>query len=374
MPRSVESLTLAIGSVSVAERAALLRLAADSDRRTLEDLATQVAVLPDLAGRRLALEVLLTRYAELDGQAALDFAQKLELQADALAPLFATWARRDASGALRALGGARAHATALTLGVALLDVLGNDGLGIARVLGAAPQIDADRFRIEAAVAKTATEPEEALDDALLLPPSKARSALDRMAVIWSDDDVHGALSAAERIVDDGLRNEFKGAVMRAWARIDPDGLIDYVLDLGAEEREEALRSGALQAFSLVDPERALRAAEGVSGQLGTMIRRAACMSLAGDDPLAAIRMVEQMPLGRDREQVLTMIAASSDAWMPMRRSRGHKASHPHRRPSWRTCSRVSRVRIQRARSSWHSRPRRPIEQRLLQQFCHERSC
>ena len=240
VPRSVEFLTLAIGSVSVAERAALLRLAADSDRRTLEDLAAQVAVLPDLAGRRLALEVLFTRYAELDGQAALDFAQKLELPADALAPLFSTWARRDANGALRALGDLDAP-TALTLGVALLDVLGNDGLGIARVLGAAPQIDADRFRIEAAVAKTAAEPEEALDDALLLPPSKARSALDRMAVIWSDDDVHGALSAAERIVDDGLRNEFKAAVMRAWARIDPDGLVDYVLDLGAEEREEALR-------------------------------------------------------------------------------------------------------------------------------------
>ena len=34
------------------------------------------------------------------------------------------------------------------------------------------------------------------------------------------------------------------------------------------------------------------------------------MSLAGDDPVAAIRMVEQMPLGRDREQMLTVIAAS----------------------------------------------------------------
>jgi hypothetical protein len=309
VPRSVEFLTLAIGSVSVAERAALLRLAAEADRRTLEDIATQVAVLPNLAGRRLALEVLFTRYAELDGQAALDFAQKLALPADALAPLFSTWARRDANGALRALGDLD-PAMALTLGVAVLDVLGNDGLGIARVLGAASQIDADRFRIEAAVAKTAAEPEEALDDALLLPPSKARLALDRMAVIWSDDDVHGALSAAERIGDDDLRNAFKAAVMRAWARTDPEALIDYVLDLGAEEREEALRSGALQAFSLVDPERALRAAEGISGQLGTMIRRAGLMSLAEDDPLAAIRMVEQMPLGRDREQVLTMIAAS----------------------------------------------------------------
>lgn len=309
VPRSVDFLTLAIGSVSVAERAALLRLAAEADRRTLEDIAAQVAILPNLPARRMALEVLFERYAEVDANAALAFAQKLELPNDTLAPLFATWARRDANAALRALGELDA-AAALTVGVAVLEAIGNDGLGIARVLGAAPQIDADRLRIEAAVAKAAAAPEEALDEALLLPPSKARYALERIAVIWSSEDVHGALAAAEQIGDENQRSEFKGAVMRSWARTDPDALIDYVLDLGLTEQEQALRTGALQAFAFIDAERALQAADSFPGQLGQMIRRTGLMSLANDDPLAAIRIAEQTLLGNDRDQILGMIAAS----------------------------------------------------------------
>ena len=52
-PRPIDFLTLATGSVSVTERAALFRLAAEADRSTLEDTIAQVAALPDLEGRRL---------------------------------------------------------------------------------------------------------------------------------------------------------------------------------------------------------------------------------------------------------------------------------------------------------------------------------
>ena len=94
-----------------------------------------------------------------------------------------------------------------------------------------------------------------------------------MAVIWSDDDVHGALSAAERIGDDDLRNAFKRpSCARGPARIPKPSSTTF--SISVPRTRGSLRSGALQAFSLVDPERALRAAEGISGQLGTMIRRA----------------------------------------------------------------------------------------------------
>src|SRR5262245_57531534 len=51
-PQPIDFLTLATGSVSSAERAALLRLAAEADPRTLETVIAQVAVLPGLEGRR----------------------------------------------------------------------------------------------------------------------------------------------------------------------------------------------------------------------------------------------------------------------------------------------------------------------------------
>jgi hypothetical protein len=309
-PRAIDFLTLATGSVSLTERAALFSLAAEADRRTLETLATQVAALPDIEGRRLALEALFTRYVEIDAPAAAAFAATLDLPTAALVPLYETWARRDARGALAALGELEGPA-ALTLGIAVLDALGNDDLGIARVLGAAPQIDADRFRIEAAVAKAATNPQAALDDVLLLPPTKAGASFERIAAAWIERDVHGALAAAEEIADEEMRTGFRASVIRAWTRIDPDAVVDYVLGLDPERRLQTMRvGGAAQAFALVDPQRALQAADGLPGEMGSMIRRAALMSLARDDPRAAINAIETVMTGDERQQLLTAIAAS----------------------------------------------------------------
>src|SRR6187551_1600753 len=179
-PRAIDFLTLATGSVSVTERAALFRLAEQADGRTLEDLLSQVAALPDIEGRRIGLEALFTRYAEIDAGAAAAFARTLELPTTALTPLFTTWARVDARGAVRALVELEPQA-AQKLGVAMLEVLGNDDLGIARVLGAAPQIDADRFRIEAAVAKAQRDPNDALQYLLELPAATASTGFGRIA-------------------------------------------------------------------------------------------------------------------------------------------------------------------------------------------------
>jgi hypothetical protein len=309
-PRAIDFLTLATGSVSLTERAALFGLAAEADRRTLESLATQVAALPGIEGRRLALEALFTRYAEIDAPAAAAFAATLDLPTAALVPLYKTWARRDARGALAALSELEGRA-ALTLGIAVLEALGNDDLGVARVLGAAPQIDADRFRIEAAVAKAATNPQAALDDVLLLPPTKAGAAFERIATAWIDRDVHGALAAAEEIADEAQRNEFRASIMRVWTRIDPDAVVDYVLGLDPERRLQTMRvGGASQAFALVDPQRALQAADGLPGEIGGMIRRAALMSLARDDPRAAINAVETLMSSDERQQLLSAIATS----------------------------------------------------------------
>ena len=307
--RSVNFLTLATGSISIAERAALFRLVADADRAALESLAAQVAALPDIEGRRLALEALFTRYAELDAPAAAAFARTLDLPAPALRPLYVTWARRDARGALAALGDLPAR-EALVLGVALLDVLGNDALGIARVLGAAQHVDADNFRVEAAIAKAAQDPKAALEALLDLPAEKAATAFDRLAVLFVERDVQGAIAAVDAIADESRRNQLRGAVMRAWARLDPDSLVDYVVDLDPQSRSEALGFGGLQAFALVDPRRALRAADEIAGEAGNLIRSAALMSMAREDPLAALNYVDALPAGIERDRMLTAIAQS----------------------------------------------------------------
>jgi len=307
--RPVDFLTLVTGSIDVAERAALFRLAAEADRRTLEALAAQVAALPDIEGRRLALEALFTRYAELDAPAAAAFARTLDLPVAALKPLYVTWARRDARGALAGLGELAAR-EAMTLGVALLDVLGNDDLGIARILSAAPHLDPDGFRVEAAAAKAAQDPQAALAALLELPAEKAAAAFERLAVLFVERDVHGAIAAIDAIADDNRRNQLRAAVMRAWARLDPDALVDYIVDLDPQARGEALGVGGLQAFALVDPKLALRAADEIPGEAGLMMRSAALMSLAREDPLAALNFVETLPAGVERDRMLHTIAES----------------------------------------------------------------
>jgi hypothetical protein len=308
-PEAIDLLTLATGAIGVAERAAIFRLVAEADRATLETLAAQVASLPPLEGRKLALEALLTRYAEIDPRAAVALTRTLGLPGAVAAVVYETWARTDARGALQALGELPPQA-ALTFGIAVLEAIGNDGLGIARVLGAAPQLDADRFRVEAALAKAADDPAASLEDLLGLPATTAGGAFERLAVIWLEHDAYGAMAGAEAVADETLRNELKGALTRTWANLDPDALVDYFVDLDTEGREELLRLGALQAFALVDPQRALQAAETVPGDLGAMMKRAALLSVAQTDPLSALRIAETLPSAAEREPLLSAIAAS----------------------------------------------------------------
>lgn len=308
--RTIDVLELVAGSIDTIERAALYRFAADADRATLESLVAQIAALPKIPSRAAALEIMLTRYAEVDGLAAAALARKLELEPAAVEALFVAWARRDAGAALRALGDLPAP-TARTIGVALLAVLGNDDLGIVRVLGAAPQLDADRFRVEAAIAKAATEPEAAVEDAVLLPASKSQAALAGIATAWAKTDPLGALARVDHIDDPDLRTAFKTNVLRTWATVDADALLAYLVDLPPDEQAEAMRVGAVQSsVTMLEPLRALEVAESLSGELGALLRRAALTGLARDEPLTALRRVEALPPGSEREQLMSMIAQS----------------------------------------------------------------
>jgi hypothetical protein len=305
-PHTSDFLELVMGSIDTTERAALYRLAAQADRATLEASLKQVAALPKLASRATALELLLSRYGEIDPAAAAALARELALEATVVAPMFESWARRDASAALRALG-ATPEPTATQIGIALLRVVGNDDLGIIRVLGAAPQINADGFRVEAAVAKAATAPEAAVEDALLLSPSRRATALARIAGVWVKNDAHGAIAHVDYIDDVELKNAFNGALLRDWAAYDPEAMLAYIVDLPPDEQDD-LQAGAVQALTLLEPERALAAAESFTGQFATMMRRAALLNLARDDALAALRHIEALPAGGDRDQLRSVIA------------------------------------------------------------------
>lgn len=65
---------------------------------------------------------------------------------------------------------------------------------------------------------------------------------------------------------------------------------------------------SLQALALLEPARALDAARSLPAELGAMVRRAALLGLARDEPLAALTHAEALPPGLEREQLLGAIA------------------------------------------------------------------
>ena len=148
--------------------------------------------------------------------------------------------------------------------------------------------------------------------------------------------VLGALAHVDYIEDNDRRNAFKGAVLRQWALDDPEALLAYVLDLSADEQDEAMRNGTLYApLSALEPLRALEAAEALAGAAAAMVRRTALMQLAADDPLGALRHVESLPLGAERQQILSTIAMTYGRLDPRPPSRGRKAKT--RRSCFRAC-------------------------------------
>jgi hypothetical protein len=309
-PREPQRLTLeqlVVGSLSVAERAAIYQLAAQSDRAGLQSLVRKIAVYPATDARLFALEVLLARHVEIDARGAVRLAADLALEPQILAPLYRTWALSDADAALLELS-ALDNASVAVIAIEVLSVIGNDESGIARVLAALPQLSENSFRAEAVAAKAEEDPEDALEDLLQLPSSERYAAFARVASAWAKQDVHAAIEHAEGIADREVRRGFGAALLREWAKIDPDAMLDYVLELDEASQQEALDAGGLQAFASVEPARALAVAEKLDGNLAQMMRSSALMNLAGTDPLAALRYAENLGPGPEREQALSAAA------------------------------------------------------------------
>ena len=303
------------GPVGVAERAAVYQLAAQSDADALRALAKEVAATPASDARRFALGALLSRYAEIDPRDAVSFAADLKLEAELLAPLYQAWARQDASAALAMLRTGN-PADARTIGLELLQVLGNDERTIERIIDAIPSIDADRFRLEAIRAKANVDPMAALEDALLLESGMLNTALESIAQIWAQRDVAEALRRADVIGDDRMRAVFQSALFTHWGRNEPEAMLAYIVDLDPETQQQALFGAGLQELARADPARVLELAERLPRQLAMMAQQIAMQRMAYEDPAIALAYADRLPLGRERQQLMAMIATGYAAKSP----------------------------------------------------------
>ena len=158
-----------------ARRVDVYQLAAGSDGPALAELLDQLASRSNSPARRFAAQVLLSRYLELDPQAALGRARQLELPPQSLAGFYGLWAEADAEAALAALGSEPDLAAVQAVGDALIELLGGDSGAINRVADALPAgVDRTSFQARAYAAIARRDPDYAWLQSQDIPAAQLR--------------------------------------------------------------------------------------------------------------------------------------------------------------------------------------------------------
>lgn len=301
---------------SVEDRIGLLRAAAAADIPALERLIERAAA-DDSDASRYALAVYLARYAERDPQAALRFGLAKRLDERSLESLFRRLAVADARAALIELRGLTDRDEAEAMGLAVLRVLGYDDEDVSRVAAALPGVDPERFRLDALLARGASEPADALRQALAWTlPASRRIAVARLADAWAGRDPRAALAAVDLIRDPVERSAFERVVAQRWALLDPVASFEYAVGSGAPAAETNLLLGAaLPGVAVADPERMLAMTDRLPPSFRAMAKRAALEALAGTDPEAALSRLDGLPPA-ERRQMLVGVAAGYAAKDP----------------------------------------------------------
>jgi hypothetical protein len=297
---------------TTAERADLYRVAAAADSKTLADMIRAAEERPPSAARRFALEVLLTRFAELDPAAAV--AAAADLEPDLRAPLYGAWATKDPAAALDALAKISDRAAARVIAAALVTALGGDDRALREVAAAVPAGVESSVYADAITARASSAPEAALDQALALTDSAARSlALQGIAAAWAERDPAAALTAADKLTD-LERSSFITSIARDWARLDPDATLAYLISVDGNRLDVLAALGS--QLAQLRPRKILALDRIGNTAMGLSLRMVAIQTLANQDPDQALHEAESLPLGGQRESALSVIARSYGARDP----------------------------------------------------------
>jgi hypothetical protein len=155
---------LAAEPTGTSQRAAFYTEAARADVHTLKPLIESAAELKDAATRSFALDVLLTRYAELDPGGAIAAASKLRPPAPDPVPLYQAWLRSSPAAALAAIAKLdQREASSIIPG--LLPRVESDRELVAEILAAAPRPIADSYVASSIVRLAQDSPNEAIERA-----------------------------------------------------------------------------------------------------------------------------------------------------------------------------------------------------------------
>lgn len=222
---------------------------------------------------------------------------------------------------------------------ALLATVGGDEREIAATLASLPSnIDSPSLKVEVIAAAARASPSAALRSAVLLddPVEQAR-ALERIASIWAERDPRAALAELDVVGDERLRNAFRAAVLREWAREDTLAMVAYLGEHSDLSQQTLFGRTAFDEIQRVDAEALLELADGLPATIRDATKRAALTYLAEQDPGRALDYVASMAPGDYRDVLLMSIArgyARNDPDAALAWARGLESSGVADRVLW----------------------------------------
>jgi hypothetical protein len=205
----------------------------------------------------------------------------------------------------------------------LLDLLPTGGDVTDAIAEFLPEIERNSFRFDAIARQSAKDPLHAIEVALALDtPTLRKEALRRVAKQLAKRDPPSALAFSAAIDEYAVAEAYKNAVFFEWASVDPEGFLEGIQNLPANDAPVDAR----QAFRLVaanGPERLLSIIDAVPESVRDIAELAALEILSVRDPTTAFAYAVSSPAQERRDQLVSVVGRefarqdvdSASAWL-----------------------------------------------------------
>lgn len=292
---------------------ALYALAGRANERDLDRLIGEATRIADRFDRRAALQILYSRYAELDPHAALAHLAALNLDIDTqvIGTLFQSWAKEDVNAAIAAANAMDNLSRRRAAGNAILQTFAQTDPGRLDEVAARLQgnFDTDHFHAQAIALSANHAPRLALEQALALPTQGARHrAVYQVARVWARNDPGGAFAHGLTIADLRQRSAFLESVVGHWVGDDPRSALDAVRSLPSAGDRDRLLHNAIYHLAGLDPRQAFEVAASLEGRASDQALQQVVDRWMQSDPEAALAAADTIADPAHKRQVLAAAA------------------------------------------------------------------
>jgi hypothetical protein len=285
-----------------AQTEALFALAGRADEATLSVLIDEARALPNRNDRFGALDVLLSRYTQLDPPAALALATEFDAGSQSRIGLtrtvLAAWSRIAFDAAAQAAATLPTPEQRYQAAWALVSSnLDADPDRLRRAL--APLVGfhmTDTMLAETGVDDETGDPVRALRRAQAGPRNdEQRARIYQIAVEWARRDPAAALAQSRVLTDDLLRSIYEQAVAKQWAESNPEAFFEHARRSADATLNLLAVNTVLPAVAMNDPFRAMSLAARLPKDEQDYAREQILGSWVSQDTESAAAWVEALP-------------------------------------------------------------------------------